>query len=91
MHTWPPASVHITPDHRLTITIAGITRTLTVTSTTAGRTQARHHLAAWARHFGRPLTARVTDPEGTWTITVDAEADTHDLLTPITPRSWWKK
>lgn len=90
MHTWPPASAHIDTDATGTITLAGISRTLTANTIDDARTLARNQLAAWATHLGRPLTACVTDPTGTWTITVDADADTQDVATP-SRRSWWKK
>lgn len=90
MHTWPPASAHISADAQTTITLAGIDRTLAAESIEDGRTQARDQLAAWANHLGRPLTARVTDPEGTWTITVDADADIRDVTAPARKR-WWQK
>ena len=47
MHTWPPASAHINDDAETTITIAGITRTLTATTIDDARTLARNQLAAW--------------------------------------------
>ncbi|MEW6920266.1 MULTISPECIES: hypothetical protein [Trueperella] len=92
MHTWPPARAHINTDATTTVTLAGITRTLSATSITDGRTKTRELLASWANHLGRPITAQVTDPEGTWTITVDGTAAASDVTTPTsTTRKWWKK
>ncbi|WP_461186455.1 hypothetical protein [Trueperella pyogenes] len=92
MHTWPPARAHINTDATTTVTLAGITRTLSATSINDGRAKTRELLASWANHLGRPITAHVTDPDGAWTITVDGTAAASDVTTPTsTTRKWWKK
>lgn len=89
MHTWPPTSAHVT-DTQTDISLAGVSERLTAASIDDARAKTRQRLAAWAKHFGRPLTARLTDPTGTWTITVDPSADIQDAASPVR-KSWWKK
>ena len=84
MDAWPTGAAVIADDI-VTITLAGLTRTLPTTDLDADRAAARqyflaavqHHIAAWARHLDRPITVTVTDQDGSWTIAIDPDGATH--------------
>ena len=78
-HHWPTASASI-EDTDVTVTIAGISRSVHAQTIEAARDNARSLIAAWARHFARPIQAAVSDPEGAWTITVSGDGIARDTL-----------
>lgn len=84
-HQWPPASATI-EDNTATVTIAGIEHQTHAGTLEEARDAARAEIAAWARHFSRPLKATVTDPEGTWTINVTGDGTARDEHKPT--RRW---
>ena len=74
MDAWPTGHAVIADDI-VTITLAGLTRTLPATDLDADRSAVQHHIAAWSRHFTREIT--VTDQDGSWTIAIDPDGATH--------------
>lgn len=76
MDAWPTGAALIADDI-VTITLAGLTRTLPTTDLDADRAAVQHHIAAWARHLDRPITVTVTDQDGSWTIAIDPDGATH--------------
>lgn len=76
MDAWPTGHAVIADDI-VTITLAGLTRTLPATDLDADRSAVQHHIAAWARHFTREITVTVTDQDGSWTIAIDPDGATH--------------
>lgn len=76
MDAWPTGAAVIADDI-VTITLAGLTRTLPTTDLDADRAAVQHHIAAWARHLDRPITVTVTDQNGSWTIAIDPDGATH--------------
>lgn len=76
MDAWPTGHAVIADDI-VTITLAGLTRTLPATDLDADRSAVQHHIAAWARHLDRPITVTVTDQDGSWTIAIDPDGATH--------------
>ena len=78
-HRWPTASASI-EDTDATVTIAGISHSVHAQTIEEARDNARSLIAAWARHFARPVYATVTDPEGEWTITVSGDGIARDTL-----------
>ena len=75
--SWPEADITIDTT-TLTIHLAGLTTTQPAHTHADARHTARAYLATWAHHFDRPLTAHVTDPDGTWTITINPDGTTSD-------------
>lgn len=88
-HQWPTASVTIKGTDT-TVTIAGIDHRVHAETLEAAREEARGLIAAWAHHFARPVHAAVSDPEGTWTITVSGDGIARD--TTQQKKTWrnWK-
>ena len=78
-HRWPTASAGI-EDTNVTVTIAGISHSVHAQTIDEARDNARSLIAAWARHFARPIQAAVSDPEGAWTITVSGDGIARDTL-----------
>ena len=76
MDAWPTGHAVIADDI-VTITLAGLTRTLPATDLDADRSAGQHHIAAWSRHFTREITVTVTDQDGSWTIAIDPDGATH--------------
>lgn len=76
MDAWPTGAAVIADDI-VTITLAGLARTLPTTDLDADRAAVQHHIAAWARHLDRPITVTVTDQDGSWTIAIDPDGATH--------------
>lgn len=76
MDAWPTGHAVIADDI-VTITLAGLTRTLPATNLDADRSAVQHHIAAWSRHFTREITVTVTDQDGSWTIAIDPDGATH--------------
>ena len=76
MDAWPTGHAVIADDI-VTITLAGLTRTLPATDLDADRSAVQHHIAAWSRHFTREITVTVTDQDGSWTIAIDPDGATH--------------
>ena len=76
-HHWPTASASI-EDTDVTVTIAGISRSVHAQTIQDARDNARSLIAAWAQHFARPVYATVSDPEVTWTITVSGDGIARD-------------
>lgn len=74
MDAWPTGHAVIADDI-VTITLAGLTRTLPATDLDADRSAVQHHIAAWSRHLAREIT--VTDQDGSWTIAIDPDGATH--------------
>ena len=78
-HHWPTASASI-EETDTTVTIAGIDHSVHAQTIQDARDNARSLIAAWAQHFARPIQATVSDPEGTWTITVSGDGIARDTL-----------
>lgn len=76
MDAWPTGHAVIADDI-VTITLAGLTRTLPATNLDADRSAVQHHIAAWSRHLAREITVTVTDQDGSWTIAIDPDGATH--------------
>lgn len=76
MDAWPTGHAVIADDI-VTITLAGLTRTLPATDLDADRSAVQHHIAAWSRRFTREITVTVTDQDGSWTIAIDPDGATH--------------
>ncbi len=76
MDAWPTGHAVIADDI-VTITLAGLTRTLPATDLDADRSAVQHHIAAWSRHLAREITVTVTDQDGSWTIAIDPDGATH--------------
>ena len=72
---WPVITVRLDNDGTAEIDRMGTTHTLTAGSTTAARDQVRTWIADnVARQMDRPVAVTITDPDGTWHVTVDAQA-----------------
>ena len=76
MDAWPTGHAVIADDI-VTITLAGLTRTLPATDLDADRSAVQHHIAAWSRHLAREITVTVTDQDGSWTIAIAPDGATH--------------
>jgi|GEM_PF-3813995 len=73
---WPSITAQITDTGIVTLTIAGISRTRHASSLELARETVRAEVSRWARHLGRSLRTHVTDPDGTWHLTIDGDATT---------------
>ena len=75
MDAWPTGHAVIADDI-VTITLAGLTRTLPATDLDADRSAVQHHIAAWSRHLAREITVTVTAQDGSWTLAIDPDGAT---------------